>query len=86
MECTLLKYASSFLRHVNGVHVMSCQPTVILRHVNGVNVVSCQITVKHSRRFYGKIIGNWLSVHLPLFFQAHVNVCRNHPVGYGRIE
>ena len=32
---------------------------------------------KNIRRFYGKITGNQLTVHFPLFLQAPVNIFRN---------
>ena len=34
-------------------------------------------TVKNFRKFYGKITGNQLPVHFPLFLQAPVNIFRN---------
>ena len=34
-------------------------------------------TVKNIRRFYGKITGNQLPVHFPLFLHAPVNIFRN---------
>ena len=36
-----------------------------------------EYTVKNIRRFYGKISGNLLPVHFPLFLQATVNIFRN---------
>ena len=34
-------------------------------------------TAKNIRIFYGKIIGNQLPVHFPLFLRAPVNIFRN---------
>ena len=40
-------------------------------------------TAKYIRRFYGRITGNQLLVHYPLFIQAPVNIFRNQ-AQYGR--
>ena len=42
-------------------------------------------TVK-KRKFYGKITGNHLPVHFPLFLRSSVNICRRHHAEQGRIE
>ena len=56
------------------VTVLAREPRVNMNNSRS----SCVYTVKNIRRFNGKIIGNQLPAHSPVFLQAPVKIFRNH--------